>query len=194
VTSSVTPAACQLLQRRSDAFFVVPSALGKVDRAQHETDEVPSCSLKFLFLNPLTLFLICSNCAPDGFGMEGSELLTYQICQNHVQRLRVGGEVPSTPGSRGLDPQALTTCAHWRPSNPRQTLSVRLCKSEPWVSACVKSTGYAAYLQISAQIAAFQSQALSRTHYLSSSTACWLEARTETFPPFFTRFYFHGPP
>jgi hypothetical protein len=135
------------------------------------------------------MFYLCSR----WFWKEGSELLTYQICQNHVQRLRVGGEVPSTPGSRGLDPGALMTPAHWRPSNPRRA-NVRLCKSEPWVSACVKSTGYAAYPQISAQIAAFQGWAPSRTHYLSSSTACWLEARTETFPPFFTRFYFHGPP
>jgi hypothetical protein len=135
------------------------------------------------------MFYLCSR----WFWKEGSELLTYQICQNHVQRLRVFVEVAKTPGSRGLDPGALMTPAHWRPSNPRHE-NVRLCKSEPWMTAVVKSNGNTGYPQISAQIAAFQSQALSRTHYLSSSTACWLEARTETFPPFFTHFYFHGPP
>jgi hypothetical protein len=85
------------------------------------------------------------------------------------------------------------TPAHWRPSNPRHE-NVRLCKSEPWMAAHVKSTGSIGFPQISAQIAAFREEASGRTHYLFNTTACWLEARTETFPPFFTRFYFHGPP
>ena len=139
-----------------------------------------------IFLPLLTMFLLCSICACDGFGMEGSELLTYQICQNHVQRLRVDGEVPSTPGSRGLDPQALTTCAHWRPSNPRCE-NMRLCKSEPWMTAVLKSYGNLGHPQISAQIAAFCEEALSRTHCFYHTTACWLEARTGTSPRFFLR-------
>jgi hypothetical protein len=119
------------------------------------------------------------------FWKEGSELLTYQICQNHVQRLRMFVEVVSIPGSRGLDPGAIMTPAHWRPSNPRRE-SVRLCKSEPWMTACVKSTGNTGHPQISAQIAAFLHKALSQrantnTHHNRSNG---LEAGRGTFPPF----------
>jgi hypothetical protein len=142
----------------------------------------------------LTLFLLCSISTPDGFGMEGSELLTYQTCQNHVQRLRVFVEVADIPGSRGLDPGAIMTPAHWRPSNPRRMNFVRLCKSEPWMTACMKSTGTTGHPQISAQIAAFCEEALSRTQYILENTACWLEARTKTSPRLYPRFSPHGPP
>jgi hypothetical protein len=145
--------------------------------------------LKISFPTPLDNVPIMFHMTSRWFWKEGSELLTYQICQNHVQRLRVGGEVPRTPGSRGLDPGAIMTPAHWRPSNPRHE-NVRLCKSEPWMTAHVKSMGNTSHLQISAQIAAFQSWALSRTHSIFKTTACWLRARTGTFPPF----CFHGPP
>ena len=117
------------------------------------------------------------------FWKEGSELLTYQICQNHVQRLRMFVEVASVPGSRGLVPGAITTPAHLRPSNPRCE-SMRLCKSEPWVIAVLKRYGNMDHSQISAQIAAFQSWASSQTKTEKDTTACGLEARTETFPPF----------
>jgi hypothetical protein len=156
------------------------------------TDEVPfppTLLSAISFPKPLDIvpdmFYLCSR----WFWKEGSELLTYQICQNHVQRLRVFVEVAKTPGSRGLDPGALMTPAHWRPSNPRRE-NVRLCKSEPWMAARMKSAGTTGHLQISAQIAAFQGWATSRIHYFLHNTACWLEARTETFPPF----SFHGPP
>ena len=144
--------------------------------------------LKISFPKLLDIVPIMFHMTSRWFWKEGSELLTYQICQNHVQRLRVGGEAPHTPGSRGLDPQALTTCAHWRPSNPRHE-NVRLCKSEPWKTARVKSTGIIGFPQVSAQIAAFQGWAPSRIHYIFSTTACWLEARTETVPPL----SFHDP-
>ena len=117
------------------------------------------------------------------FWKEGSELLTYQICQNHVQRLRMFVEVASVPGSRGQDPRAITTCAHLRPSNPRCE-SMRLCKSEPWVIAVLKRYGNTDFPQISAQIAAFQSWASSQTKTQKDTTACGLGARTGTFPPF----------
>jgi hypothetical protein len=125
------------------------------------------------------------------FWKEGSELLTYQICQNHVQRLRMFIEVVNVPGSRGLDPQAITTCAHWRLSNPRHE-NVRLCKSEPWMTACVKSTGYTGHLQISAQIAVFLQKALGHraTTTTTNNRSNGLEAGRETFPPL----SFHGPP
>jgi hypothetical protein len=65
-----------------------------------------------------------------------------------------------------------------------QVLSVRLCESEPWMISRMKSAGALNYSKIPAQIAAFQGWALSRIHYILTTTACWLEARTGTFPPF----------
>ena len=122
-------------------------------------------------------------------------MLTYQICQNHLQRLRMFVEVASVPGSRGQDPGAIMTPAHLRPSNPRH-VNVRLCKSEPWVIAVLKRYGNMDFPQISAQIAAFLSKeatarfrvsrcwASSQTKTEKDTTACGLGARTETFPPF----------
>jgi hypothetical protein len=149
---------------------------------------------QFIFLKPLDIVPIMFHMTSRWFWKEGSELLTYQICQNHVQRLRMFVEVADIPGSRGLDPGAIMTPAHWRPSNPRQITSVRLCKSEPWMAAVLKRYGNTGHLQISAQIAAFQGWAPSRTHSFFQTTACWLEARTGTSPRFYPRFYFHGPP
>ena len=125
------------------------------------------------------------------FWKEGSELLTYQICQNQVQRLRMFVEVASVPGSRGQDPGAITTPAHLRPSNPRCE-SMRLCKSEPWVIAVLKRYGTMDFPQISAQIAAFLHRALGQRANTTTkhNRSNGLEAGRETVPPF----YFHGPP
>jgi hypothetical protein len=75
------------------------------------------------------------------FWKEGSELLTYQICQNHVQRLRMFVEVASVPGSRGQDPGAIMTPAHLRPSNPRRE-SVRLSFTNFGTNRCVSKLGF----------------------------------------------------
>ena len=119
------------------------------------------------------------------FWKEGSELLTYQICQNHVQRLRMFVEVASVPGSRGQDPGAIMTPAHLRPSNPRRE-SVRLCKSEPWVIAVLKRYGTMNHSQISAQIAAFLHRALGQRANTTTqhNRSNGLEAGRETVPPF----------
>ena len=111
-------------------------------------------------------------------------MLTYQICQNHVQRLRMFVEVASVPGSRGQDPGAITTPAHLRPSNPRCE-SMRLCKSEPWVIAVLKRYGNTDFPQISAQIAAFLHRALSQRANTTTkhNRSNGLEAGRETFPP-----------
>ena len=91
-----------------------------------------------------------------------------------------------------------------------QVLPVRLCECEPWAVAGVKSAGQNHCSEIPAKIAAFflqkvtarfssapksadgvsGGQALSRTQYFFTSTACWLGVRTGTFPPL----SFHGPP
>jgi hypothetical protein len=120
-------------------------------------------------------------------------------CQNRVQRLRdFGGDTLWSSGSRGLVPGILRSLLSLCCSNPRRNyvspvdcvlagLSVRLCECEPWVSSVVKSSGYKAYSEIPAQIAAFQGWALSRIQYFFTSTACWLGVRTGTFPPFFSQ-------
>ncbi len=146
---------------------------------------------RHFYLPPLTSFLLCSIFTFDGFGKEGSELLTYQICQNHVQRLRVFVEVTNAPGSRGCVPGILRSLLPSCCSNPRRVsispdpglaASVRLCECMPWATSHMKSVGSKGRTEISAKIAAFQSWALSRTHYIYHSTACWLEAWTGTSP------------
>ena len=135
-------------------------------------------------------------------------------CWDHVQRLRVHGEVPCTSGSRGLVPGILRSLLSLCCSNPRRgyvspvecvlaRLPVRLCECEPWVISRVKSVGVSNHSEIPAKIAAFQGQALSRIHYHFHTTACWLGVRTGTFPPLIPRcprlrgprrISCHGPP
>jgi hypothetical protein len=137
---------------------------------------------------------------------------TCLYCQNHVQRLRDAVEVTVSSGSRGLAPGILRSLLSLCCSNPRrgfvspvlcdwQVLPVRLCECEPWMISHVKSVGVSNHSEIPAKIAAFFSKeatarfrvsrcwALSRIHYLLSSTACWLEARTGTS----LHFFFHPP-
>ena len=119
-------------------------------------------------------------------------------CWDHVQRLRVHGEVPCTSGSRGLVPGILRSLLSLCCSNPRrgfvspvdwdwQVLPVRLCECEPWMGSVVKSSGYTVHSEIPAKIAAFQGWASSRIHTIFHTTACWLEARTGTSPPFLSQ-------
>ena len=145
------------------------------------------------------MFLLCSIYARDGFGMEGSELLTYQTCQNHVQRLRMFVEVANISGSRGYAPGVLRHLLSSCCSNPRRTrispdlglatFAVRLCECMPWAVAGMKSAGSNNSSEISAKIAAFQSWTLGRTQYLLHTTACWLGVRTETSPRLYPRFF-----
>ncbi len=123
-------------------------------------------------------------------------------CQNRVQRLRgFGGDTLWSSGSRGLAPGILRSLLSLCCSNPRRgyvspvdcvlaRLPVRLCECEPWVISSMKNAGVSNHSEIPAKIAAFQGQALSRTHYFLNIIACWLGARTGTFPPL----SFHGPP
>ena len=123
---------------------------------------------------------------------------TYQYCQNHVQRLRDRVEVTLSSGSRGLAPGKLRSLLCPICSNSRrdfvspvnwdwQVLPVRLCESEPCQTPPMKSGGYRGSGEVPAKIAAFQGLALSRTHYIFHTTACWLRARTGTFPPFLSQ-------
>jgi hypothetical protein len=123
-------------------------------------------------------------------------------CRNRVLRLRgCGGDTPLSSGSRGLAPGILRSLLSLCCSNPRrgfvspvnwdwQVLPVRLCECEPCQSPPVKSRGHHGSGEVPAKIAAFQGWAPSRIHYIFSSAACWLGARTGTFPPL----HFHDPP
>jgi hypothetical protein len=119
-------------------------------------------------------------------------------CQNRVQRLRdFGGDTPLSSGSWGLAPGILRSLLSLCCSNSRrgfvspvdwdwQVLPVRLCECEPCQTPSVKSRGKHEFGEIPAKIAAFQGWALSRIHYIFTSTACWLGVRTGTFPPFYS--------
>jgi hypothetical protein len=125
-------------------------------------------------------------------------------------------------GHAGILRLLLSLCC----SNPRrgfvspvdwdwQVLPVRLCECGPWLISLVKSGGSKISHANRAKIAAFLSkeatarfrvsrcQALSRTQYFFTSTACWLGAWTGTFPPLILRcprlrgprrISCHGPP
>ena len=86
-------------------------------------------------------------------------MLTYQDCQNHVQRPRVNGKVPFSSGSRGYAPGELCHLLSSCCSNPRRDWlcqTVRLCECMPWTGAGVKSIGQNARSEIPAKIAAFR--------------------------------------
>jgi hypothetical protein len=92
-------------------------------------------------------------------------LLTYQTCQNHVQRLRVSGKVPLASGSQGHAPGILRSllppcCSNPRracvsPSSYRKANAVRLCECVPGVVSIVKSDGASSHSSNLAKIAAF---------------------------------------
>jgi hypothetical protein len=65
-----------------------------------------------------------------------------------------------------------------------QVLPVRLCESEPCQIAIMKSGGHKQSGEIPAKIAAFQGWASSH-HFFGHASR--LEARTGTFPPFFSQ-------
>ena len=111
--------------------------------------------------------------------------------RNRGQRLR--GErpdMPPSPGSRGCAPGEL---CHLLPpccSNSRRDWlcqTVRLCECTPWVVSAMKSGGVSNHSEIPAKIPALSRKALSRIQYIFHTTACWLEARTGTSPPFYSQ-------
>ena len=114
------------------------------------------------------------------------------------QRLRGGRpDMPPSPGSRRHVPGELCHLLPLCCSNPRRgsvslpywweaaSLPVRLCECMPWAKARMKSAGNDLRSEMPAQIAALQGWASSRIHYILTSTACWLEARTGASSPSF---------
>ena len=133
------------------------------------------------------------------FWKEGSELLTYQDCQNHEQRPRVFVKVTEASGSRGCVPGVLRHLLPLCCSNPRRgsvslpywweaaSLPVRLCECMPWTVAGVKSAGPNNVSEMPAKIAVFHAKAsghCANTQY-NTYRSNGLGAGAETTPPFF---------
>ena len=93
----------------------------------------------------------------------------------------------------------LTPTALYRAGDKRAVAAktVRLCECEPRMMSGLKRVGACYSFKMPAKIAVFLLKkattgfrvrgvwALSRIHCFFQTTACWLEARAETFPPFF---------
>jgi hypothetical protein len=170
----------------------------KADKANKANSAVNPTTSKNIFPALLTLFLLCSNYAFDGFGKERSVSRTYRNCRSHVQRLRMFGKVPGISGSRGFVPGVLRRLLSLCCSNSRRfyispahcalaTLTVRLCECEADRPASLKRTGENGAIQRLAKIAAFHDRAFGRTNFLHFNTACWLKAKMGTSSPFFAQ-------
>ena len=132
---------------------------------------------------------------------EGSVSRACHHCQNHVQRLRGLDQASTSPGSRRRDPGVLRPRRPIGQSNssgkqnstglrrPVETpCDLEPCQRKPDAKIAaflLKKTTARCSPAPSGAVGVSGVKASSRTHFLFHTTACRLDARTETSPPHF---------